>query len=419
MPRIPAPWQPRHAAQGIGLAMTNALVATVSVTVLAVATSLIASTLVVMPIAAVGLWWTLLGCRHLATAERSRLAALTGTSIIGPTELPPTGNMWRRFLDTVRNRDRWCEFGYLTFMSVWGFVSFATITAVWAPALAGLFYGLGHGWGTSTIFGQSTTGHSWLWVALPVASAVWLVAFAPPLTWALSRVDIATARRLLSRNELCELRRVAEAAEASRVAAVSSAEEERRRIERDLHDGAQQRLIALSLDLGRAKAALPNNPELAKQLVDSTHAEAKEVMKDLRDLVRGLRPVILEDRGLDAALSAVVARCPFPVDIDVRVDPRPPAAVESAAYFAVTEALTNAMRHAVPSHAKVSVIRHGPRLMVTVLDNGRGGATMPLDPSTGSGLAGLADRANALGGRLTLTSPAGGGTRLEVELPCR
>jgi signal transduction histidine kinase len=195
---------------------------------------------------------------------------------------------------------------------------------------------------------------------------------------------------------------------------IAAADNERRRIERDLHDGAQQRLVALAANLGAAKEKLEHDPEEGREMVAVAHEEAKAALAEIRDLVRGIHPVILEDRGLDAALSAVVARSPVPVTLDVQVTTRPPAAVESAAYFVVNEALTNVARHAHATRAHVSLARAGNRLVVEVRDDGVGGA----DVAGGSGLQGLRDRVAGLGGTMYVISPAGGPTTISVELPC-
>ena len=203
--------------------------------------------------------------------------------------------------------------------------------------------------------------------------------------------------------------------ETSRSAAVDSAEAERRRIERDLHDGAQQRLVALAANLGAAREKLDHGEiEEGRTMVAVAHEEAKSALREIRDLVRGIHPVILEDRGLDAALSAVVARSPIPVTLDVDVAVRPPAAVESAAYFVVNEALTNVARHAMATKAFVNIARAGDRLVIEVRDDGIGGADMSL----GSGLRGLRDRVAGLGGTMYVISPHGGPTTISVELPC-
>ena len=192
--------------------------------------------------------------------------------------------------------------------------------------------------------------------------------------------------------------------ETSRTAAVDSAESERRRIERDLHDGAQQRLVALAANLGSAREKLDRDEvDEGRAMVAVAHEEAKSALREIRDLVRGIHPVILEDRGLDAALSAVVARSPIPVALDVRVDVRPPAAVESAAYFVVNEALTNVSRHAMATRAHVAIARAGDRLVIEVRDDGIGGA----DVAKGTGLQGLRDRVAGLGGSMYVISPTG------------
>jgi signal transduction histidine kinase len=188
---------------------------------------------------------------------------------------------------------------------------------------------------------------------------------------------------------------------------------ERRRIERDLHDGAQQRLVALAMDLGMAREKLASQPEAARALIDEAHDGAKRALAELRNLARGIHPAVLTDRGLDAAISALAARSPVPVEVDVQLHGRPPAAVESTAYFVVAEALANVAKHAAATHAEVRVIRKDEWLLVEVCDDSVGGA----DPA-GGGLAGLADRVAAVDGRLAVASPQGGPTVVRAELPC-
>jgi signal transduction histidine kinase len=200
----------------------------------------------------------------------------------------------------------------------------------------------------------------------------------------------------------------------SRAAAVDLAAEDRRRIERDLHDGVQQRLVTLAMDLGRAREKLDTEPDRARELVAEAHEEAKLAIGEVRDLARGIHPAVLSDRGLDAALSSLAARSTVPVEMRVDVTERPPASVETAAYFVVSEALTNVAKHAVASKAAVTVRRSGDRLTIQVQDDGVGGASVIED----SGLAGLRDRVRALDGELHLLSPQGGPTVLMAEIPC-
>ncbi len=168
------------------------------------------------------------------------------------------------------------------------------------------------------------------------------------------------------------------------------------------------------MNLGMAKIKMDTDPAAARGLVDAAHREAKAAMVEMRNLVQGLHPAVLTDRGLDAALSALAGRCPVPVAVIVDLDQRPPEVVESAAYFVAAEALTNVAKHSAATEASVVVQRIGDTLIVEIADNGLGGA----EPAAGSGLAGLVDRITALDGRLIVDSPPGRGTRLRAELPC-
>ncbi len=240
-----------------------------------------------------------------------------------------------------------------------------------------------------------------------------LFASAPRVSRSLAGADAALTRWLLSPpSDLAA--RVTEL-EISRERVVDAAEDERRRIERDLHDGAQQRLVALAMELGRAKAKFGDDPEGARLLLDQAHIEAKAALTELRNLVRGVHPPILTERGLDPALSGLAALCPIPVDVHVEVPVRPKPAVEAVAYFMVAEALTNVAKHSRASHVNVVVEGHGfpGTLTVLVSDDGIGGA----DPH-GAGLSGLADRVSGVDGELSVESPSGGPTMISAVLPC-
>jgi signal transduction histidine kinase len=184
---------------------------------------------------------------------------------------------------------------------------------------------------------------------------------------------------------------------------------ERRRIERDLHDGAQQRLVALNVQLGLARLETPSGTAAAVPLARA-HELAKEALTELRELIRGVHPQVLTDRGLGAAVRDVAGRSPVPVDVDVRLPDRLPPSIEVAAYFVVGEALTNVARHSGANRATVTASMDGDRVLVRVRDDGVGGA----DPAGGSGLVGLADRVAAVGGTVALSSPPGGPTVLQV-----
>jgi signal transduction histidine kinase len=200
---------------------------------------------------------------------------------------------------------------------------------------------------------------------------------------------------------------------ASRARIVRSADEGRRRIERDLHDGIQQRLVSLGLDLRAIEASVPaDHPELRGQLDRVTHALG-DALEDLQEISRGIHPAILSEGGLGPALKALARRSAVPVEVDVRLEGRLPAAVEVAAYYVVSEALTNAAKHAGASVVSVGVQAGDGRLHLSVRDDGVGGA----DPAGGSGLIGLSDRVQALGGTFAIHSPAGEGTALLIDLP--
>jgi signal transduction histidine kinase len=228
--------------------------------------------------------------------------------------------------------------------------------------------------------------------------------------------DVLLMRALLGPTHR-ELERAAAASDEQRDHAVAAAAGDRRQIERDLHDGAQARLVSLAVDLGRARRRLEEggSSEEAAELVRSAHEEAKQALAEIRDLARGIHPAVLTDRGLDAALSSLAARSPVPVLLRSELgSERPPEPVESAAYFVVAEALTNVARHSGAERAAVSVVRDDGVLVVEVRDDGVGGA----DAVAGSGLVGLRDRVGALGGTLVVESPPGGPTAITAVLPC-
>jgi signal transduction histidine kinase len=240
-----------------------------------------------------------------------------------------------------------------------------------------------------------------------------LLAAAPWLTAGVSALDVRAAQVLLGRSRAEELEYRVERLAETRAGVVDAADAERRRLERDLHDGTQQRLVSLAMRLGMARAGHPDAAQ-ANQIIAEAHEEAKAALLELRQLVRGLHPAVLEDRGLDAALSGVAARLPIPVRLTVDVPRRPSPTVEAVAYFVVSEGLTNIAKHAQASQAEVFVQRTSDRLHIIVSDDGVGGA----DPARGTGLAGLAKRAASVDGTFEIASPPGGPTLLTVDLPC-
>jgi signal transduction histidine kinase len=258
-----------------------------------------------------------------------------------------------------------------------------------AAALAGFCIGV---WGAS--------GHGTFWPVWPIlAFCIVLAAHA---------IVVAVAR--LGRGTLAE--RI-DVLTSTRAGAVDVAENELRRIERDLHDGAQARLVALGMSLGMAEQKLASDPEAAGRLLAEARVGAGAALKELRDLARGIHPPILADRGLEAALTALAAGTPLAVDVRVDVGERPAAPVETAVYFVVAEALANAAKHAQATHVEIRVARREGLLSVSVGDDGRGGAE-----SAGPGLTGIRRRVEALDGTFAVESPPGGPTTVRAVLPC-
>jgi signal transduction histidine kinase len=227
--------------------------------------------------------------------------------------------------------------------------------------------------------------------------------------------SVAAAAGLAMENERlqAQLRARVEELRASRARIVEAGTHERRRLERNLHDGAQQRLVALSLTLRLAQGKVHKDPEKAHELIDAAQQELTLALGELRELARGIHPAVLSDRGLGAALEALVGRAPITVELAELPGDRLPEPIEAAAYFMVAEALTNVVKYAHASQATVRIERRNGHAVVEVADDGIGGA----DPDRGSGLRGLVDRVSALDGSMSLDSPAGAGTRLRAEIP--
>ncbi|WP_328927113.1 sensor domain-containing protein [Streptomyces sp. NBC_00190] len=339
--------------------------------VMVAGTGALSVTAVGLPLLACGLYLS----RQLGRLDRARARALLGVRVDEPTPIPGPRRagffpwLWTSIKDPVG----WRTVLYQLVRLPWGLLTFTV-------ALSGLFV---------------------LWPVLPYVVRM------------LANADRAMVRGLLSPSDELE-RRIAEL-ESDRGVVVDTAAADLRRIERDLHDGAQARLVALAMGLGLAKEKLLEDPEGAAAMVDEAHGEVKLALQELRDLARGIHPAVLTDRGLDAALSSVAARCVVPVKVAVDLPARPAEAIEGIAYFVVSELLQNVSKHARAQGASVEVWRAGPRLLIRVSDDGRGGAST----SGGSGLAGLAERLGAVDGIFVVDSPEGEGTVVTAELPWR
>ncbi|MFC5380636.1 sensor histidine kinase [Aquipuribacter nitratireducens] len=380
-----------------------------AIVVAVISFGLLSSTLVGLPLLAL----TLVVAFAAIGAERWRIALLLGTWVPPMEPRPPHLPTWRRYLLDPRP---WRSLLYLTLISLWGLTGgvvvlallLAAVTATLAPLLPP----------GSVSLGADPLPQGLVWAAGAVGLLTLLVL--PFLAWGFGRVDVAVARLSISSDpaaRVAELSARVDTLTETRERAVDSVEAERRRIERDLHDGPQQRLVALAMDLGLARQRLATDPAGTAELLDRAHASAKEAVADLRRVARGIHPPVLTDRGLDAALSALAARSPVPVSVHVAPGPRPPARLEAIAYFSVSEALTNVAKHASAASARVDVdvqpVGGRPHLVATVTDDGRGGA----DPTRGTGLRGLRDRVAAVDGDVLVSSPPGGPTVLSVRLP--
>ena len=377
--------------------------------------------------------------RGFADVERRRVGSVTGVPIPRPRYLPGRGLWWSRLkamlADPATYRDvSYC--GLAMFLSIVTLVLVVTLWAttlglltapLWMPTIPGGATLLPDNMDGVDLFGNGDLWFEGGWTVTTFRQGLSVVPLALvtfPLTiWVTrhsARKQIRFAQALLAPSRSEQLRERVDALTATRADALQAQSAELRRIERDLHDGAQSHLVALAMDLGMARDKLDDDPEAARALVGQAHEEAKRTLAELRNLARGIAPAVLTDRGLRAALAAVAGRCPVPVVVDtdeLPADARLTVDVETAAYFVVSEALTNVAKHSRANTATVRVALYrtktGGSLVVEVRDDGVGG----IDPSHGSGVAGLHARVAALDGDVTVTSPAGGPTVLRATVP--
>jgi signal transduction histidine kinase len=375
--------------------------------------------------------------RGAGAAERSLLATTLGTRIEGPGFRPLTGGVLRRLRTALGDPALRRQWGWVLLSIPLGAAEAVLVLAIWSLPLALLTMPLWYRWpgpGGAELFwwdGRPRLIVDTLPAALAgLAGGVLLYPVASALTGLLARGHATVAVALLGPGNPALAARV-QTLQVTRARAMDAAAAERRRIERDLHDGAQARLLALAMDLGLAREKFTSEPDEARKLLDTAHDEAKRAMAELRDLARGIHPAVLTDRGLDAAISALAARAGVPVEVSVAPAGRLPEAVEVTAYYVVAEALVNVSRHAGANRAWVTVTEQPGRggaglAVVEVGDDGKGGAVLKSsgdwnqdlnqDLNQG-GLAGLADRVAAIDGRLGVSSPPGGPTVVRAELP--
>jgi signal transduction histidine kinase len=359
---------------------------------------------------------TALALRGLSHVERGRAQLVVDEPLVARYSEPAKAGIWERFKSILSDAQNWRDLGWSLLLLPVGIAGF-TIAVTAIGTVLGLIFAPAWTWALWHSHDPVDLGlfHvTDIWTSL--AATVIGIAVAP-LGLALIRGSAAAsgalAQALLApRTE--QLTERVEVLQATRAGAVDAAAAELERIERDLHDGAQARLVAIAMDLGLAQQKLDSDPEQARHLMAEAREGASAALVELRDLARGIRPALLAERGLGEAVRAFAARAPVPASVTAELgDARLPEPVESAAYFVVAEALANVAKHAGAKRATVSLVRRGDSLEVLVVDDGHGGAN-----PDGAGLKGLRARVEALDGTLGVASPAGGPTMLRVELPC-
>jgi signal transduction histidine kinase len=363
----------------------------------------------------------LLTARGFAEVERLRLNRLLGRELPRPLyQRAPAGSGWFRRLTTpLRQGQSWLDLLYGLLNLPVAIIAFAVTIGWWAMALGGLTYWF---WGRfipygddyrdvviETVMGSNTAQDRVVYNTMIGVIAALTLYFVQRGAAAL---HAGYAQTLLTR--LAQLQGRIEDLTASRAAVISAEAVALRRLERDIHDGPQQRLIRLAMELARAQRQVDSDPDAAKATIDSALGQAKETLDELRGLSRGIAPPVLTDRGLPAALTTLASRSSVPVDLSLSVDERLDPAMENTLYFCAAEALANVAKHSGATAVSVNLHRQDGRVYLIVTDNGTGGAHI----AKGHGIAGLADRLHAMDGELAVDSPPGGPTVLVAEVPC-
>jgi signal transduction histidine kinase len=357
---------------------------------------------------------TMFAWRAMAGLERSLARSLLGEDVPSPYRTVPPGKWWSRLRVRLADPATWKDLAYLLLL-----FPLALFTFVVAVTLVGVVLGLLSApawyWSVSDGIDVGALNIDTLGEALAAvpAGAVLGLASLRVVNW-LGALHGAFARVMLGPSSDPELEAQVVDLSTARSRIIAAADDERRRLERDLHDGAQQRLVALTLTLGLARRQVEaGDDEEARERLTEAEQEARLAIEELRELARGIHPAILTSRGLDAALTELSGRAAVPVIVEGKVGERLAPEIEAAAYFAISEALANVGKYAEASEARVRIGLRDGALDVAVADDGRGGA----DPESGSGLRGLFDRVGAVGGTLEIDSPAGAGTTLTARLP--
>ncbi|MDH2427141.1 sensor histidine kinase [Sphaerisporangium sp. TRM90804] len=363
---------------------------------------------------------TLLAARGFAEVQRHRLPQVLGRPVSRPRyRRAPEGAGWmRRMVQPLADGQAWLDLLHAVIAFPLAIIGFVLTVVWWAVAVGGLTYPL-YGWILSNIegnqglpellgIGQGYIADSVVHVVLGLLCAATL----PVVVRGAALTQAGLARALLT--GVAELQERIEDLTEGRAAAVSAEAGALRRLERDIHDGPQQRLVHLAMELSRAQRQLQKDPEAARATLSQAITATRETLDELRALSRGIAPPILSDRGLAPALAALAGRCIIPVELDVQTVDRYTAVVENTVYFVAAETLTNVAKHSRAQMCTISLIRAGDVLLLSIGDDGVGGAHV----AKGHGLAGLADRLRAVDGELVVSSPAGGPTLIVAEVPC-
>jgi signal transduction histidine kinase len=333
----------------------------------------------------------------LTTAHRALASGYWGTPI-RPWYRPASGGPIGWLQVWIRDQARWRDLAFLLYTGTGGLVvaviPIALLGALPVYVVLPLVFG---GW------------FFVMWTVIPLVALLWWV-LTPPLT----RARFFADRAILAESRTAELERHVEHVSTTRAEAIDHSAAELRRIERDLHDGAQARIVSVGMNIGLAEQLLRTDVDAAAALLADARMTTSAALDGLRGVVRGIHPPVLADRGLVGAIQALAVQLPIPVQVDSQLSGRPPGPVESAAYFAVTECLANVVKHAHATAATVRLRFADGVLRLTVSDNGLGGAAV----EKGTGLAGLVRRLAAFDGTTSVTSPAGGPTEVSMEVPC-
>jgi signal transduction histidine kinase len=367
----------------------------------------------------------LYAARGFADIERLRLPAVLRQPRVRPQyrAAEPGANAWRRIFAPIVDAQSWLDVAHGTLRLPVSIVTFVCTLVWWALAVAGCLY-WAYDWALPQSpdnvelnellgLGDSAVAR----IGLNSALGLFFLITLPIVARGCALLQASFGRALLT--GVAEMRNRITVLEEQKRAAASAEATALRRLERDIHDGPQQRLVRLAMDLGRARQQMITDPEAARRTLDEAITQTRDTLAELRALSRGIAPPILVDRGLPSALAALAARGIIPIEltVDPRLgtpDGRLEPGVESAAYFVVAEALTNVAKHSRAANCWLTVARSAERLDIDVVDDGEGGAHL----SKGHGLAGIADRVRAAGGSLSVTSPTGGPTMIHADLPC-